>query len=704
MLDRESLKTENLLRQSILSEGVSCQEGKLEFQNEFFLDEVIEGFYVPGMMKRAWAAELQLLSFLDELCKKNGISYFLDYGSLIGAVRHKGFIPWDDDIDISMYRKDFRLLEACIKKDAPEYIDLYYAGKDRETASSLAAIGMKEPSFNPEKQAFFQQFPFYTGLDISILEDILDEKCEKERQKVFYHLASLLKSVEGEKEKGYSFLYEKWKNELRSITNEVVSFLNCYGGELPVIFPEDGKNFIGEIYFAMDSLFRCLENQDTEYVACGPDYALHRKGKMKRSWYKGEDNKTVFLYGKEFTIPSNWDAILKVEYGDYLSSKPNLGDHQYPFYQESEKFFHESLGEKDPYRYFFSKEDLRKQERKNLRAIILESFKALENTWKEASEKNIGKDGLKALCQKSQEEALAIGNAIETRGSLPSVSILEEFCTLLFQLYESLENVTSENSSKGFCDEKEIEEQGIANQEEKLTQIFKTLVLAKTQFSLDWKPRVLFLAYSLERFEKTLEEEFRCLLEEQQLELFLLPVPYGFKNVKGELKERFYEGESFQKKYPILDYKSLNLQSLQADIIVTPTAFDHVNPVFSLDPFYDTKNIKMFTPNLIYYPDFTLDRVGKGEYKAEYNRRYYMPLPGIAFCDYSIFAKEDVVEGYLQYWKENIFPKEDTKSSEILLRKKLISIEKFGACLKGLSRRHIISHLFLSIMEMENPV
>ena len=676
----------------------------MEFQNEFFLDEVIEGFYVPGMMKMAWAAELQLLSFLDELCKKNGISYFLDYGSLIGAVRHKGFIPWDDDIDISMYRKDFRLLEACIKKDAPEYIDLYYAGKDRETASSLAAIGMKEPSFNPEKQAFFQQFPFYTGLDISILEDILDEKCEKERQKVFYHLASLLKSVEGEKEKGYSFLYEKWKNELRSITNEVVSFLNCYGGELPVIFPEDGKNFIGEIYFAMDSLFRCLENQDTEYVACGPDYALHRKGKMKRSWYKGEDNKTVFLYGKEFTIPSNWDAILKVEYGDYLSSKPNLGDHQYPFYQESEKFFHESLGEKDPYRYFFSKEDLRKQERKNLRAIILESFKALENTWKEASEKNIGKDGLKALCQKSQEEALAIGNAIETRGSLPSVSILEEFCTLLFQLYESLENVTSENSSKGFCDEKEIEEQGIANQEEKLTQIFKTLVLAKTQFSLDWKPRVLFLAYSLERFEKTLAEEFRCLLEEQQLELFLLPVPYGFKNVKGELKERFYEGESFQKKYPILDYKSLNLQSLQADIIVTPTAFDHVNPVFSLDPFYDTKNIKMFTPNLIYYPDFTLDRVGKGEYKAEYNRRYYMPLPGIAFCEYRIFAKEDVVEGYLQYWKENIFPKEDTKSSEILLRKKLISIEKFGACLKGLSRRHIISHLFLSIMEMENPV
>ena len=673
----------------------------MEFQKEFFLDEVIDGFYVPGLMKRAWAAELQLLSFLDEVCKKKGISYFLDYGSLIGAVRHKGFIPWDDDIDVSMYRKDFRVLEACIEEELPEELAFYYAGKDRDTASSMAAIGMKAPSLDPAKQAYFQQFPFYVGIDICIIEDILGEKCEKERQKIFYHLASLLKSVEGEKEKGYSFLYEKWKNELRSITNEVASFLNCYGGELPVIFPKDGKNFIGEIYFAMDSLYRCLEDQDTEYVACGPDYALHRKGKMKRSWYKGEDNKTVSLYGKEFTIPSNWDAILKVEYGDYLSAKPNLGDHQYPFYQKSEEFFYKSLGEKNPYRYFFLEEDLKKKERKNLRAMILESFDALENHWRQALEVRMGKDGLKSLCKKSQEEALAIGNAIETRGNLPSVAILEDFCTLLFQLYESLEDVTSKNSSDGFCGEKEIEEQEFSTEEEKFSRILEVVKNAKTQFSLDWKPRILFLTYSIERFEKTLAEDFRCLQEENQLELYLLPVPYGFKNVKGELKERFYEGEFFKEKYPILDYKSINLQSLQADIIVTPTAFDHVNPVFSLDPFYDTTNIKSFTPNLIYYPDFSLDRVGKGEYKSEYNRRYYMPLPGIAFCDYSIFAKKDVVEGYLQYWKENIFPKEDAESCELLLREKIISIENFASFLKEYGGRNIISHLFLAIIEME---
>ena len=677
----------------------------MEFQKEFFFDEVIEGFYVPGLMKRAWAAELELLSFLDELCKKKGISYFLDYGSLIGAVRHKGFIPWDDDLDLSMYRKDFRVLEACIEEEAPEGIGLYYAGKDRETASSLAAIGMKEPSLNPEKQEFFRQFPFYTGLDICIIEDVLGEECEQERQKVFYHLASLLKSVEGEKEKGYSFLYEKWKNELRSITDEIASFLKRYGGEVPPMFPKEGKSFIGEIYFAMDSLYRCLEDQDTKYVACGPDYALHRKGKMERSWYKGEESKKISLYGKDFSIPSNWDAILKEEYGDYLSSKPNLGDHQYPFYQKSEEFFHKSLGEKDPYRYFFSKEDLEKKERKNLRSIILESFNALENRWREVSKGGVSKEGLKLLCQKSQEEALAIGNAIETRGSLASVAILEEFCTTLFLFHEFLEDIALEEySSERKSDEKEMEEQRIVKQEEMLAQILKTLKEAKVQFSLDWKVRVLFLAYSLDRFEKSLAEEFYCFQEEEQVEVFLLPVPYGLKNVRGELRDRVYEGELFQKKYPILDYESVNLQSLQADIIITPTAFDNVNPVFSLDPFYDTKNIKEFTPNLIYYPDFTMDRVREGEYKSVYNQRYYMPLPGIAHCDYSIFLKEDMAEGYLQYWKENIFSKEEAESCERLLKKKLLSIEKLRDSIGGDSRKSIISRLFLSMIEMEKSV
>ena len=92
-------------------------------KEDYCKEELRDEFLVSEKTKKIWYTEMELYKEFDTFCKKYNLRYYADYGTLLGAVRHQGFIPWDDDMDFSMLRPDYqRMLEL-----APVYFrDPYY--------------------------------------------------------------------------------------------------------------------------------------------------------------------------------------------------------------------------------------------------------------------------------------------------------------------------------------------------------------------------------------------------------------------------------------------------------------------------------------------------------------------------------------------------------------------------------------------------
>lgn len=90
------------------------------FPADFLKEEIRCEYKVTQDLKKIWMVGLDILFELDKVCKKHNLKYFLLWGSLLGAIRHKGFIPWDDDFDFFLFEDTYQKAMEVLEKELPE--------------------------------------------------------------------------------------------------------------------------------------------------------------------------------------------------------------------------------------------------------------------------------------------------------------------------------------------------------------------------------------------------------------------------------------------------------------------------------------------------------------------------------------------------------------------------------------------------------
>lgn len=190
----------------------------MKYKDDFFKMEIIEGFAVESEMKRVWAAQMKVLSEIIRICDKYHITYYADYGTLLGAVRHKGFVPWDDDIDICLKRADYMKLLHVLSKELPAFYSVnscYTNVNHRQPFSSLGNFAMYPVPEHIKKQ--FYDCPYVVGVDIYPLDYMpYDDDMAQLQQSMYeivYNVACQLDEIREQKD------IQKYINNIEQMCN-----------------------------------------------------------------------------------------------------------------------------------------------------------------------------------------------------------------------------------------------------------------------------------------------------------------------------------------------------------------------------------------------------------------------------------------------------------------------------------------------------
>lgn len=273
----------------------------IEIPEQFYLEEDRDGYRVSSEMKRIWAVELDLLSAFDEVCRKNEITYYASGGTILGAVRHKGYIPWDDDIDLMMHREDYDKL-CAIGPEAFRYPyffqtqetdRFYFRGHAQLRNSETTGILKVEKDSNLKyNQGIF--------IDIFPLDNVPDESEERER---FIHKAHRLQKS-ADRLSYFSFRYHRSSFSIKEFVKFGLHLV------LEPWFNHQEENRLFDKYFDHIKSLAGKDTRESGMLYLKEERFIFRNSDMEYPVYKEFEMLKI-------PLPNGYENILEKQYGDW---------------------------------------------------------------------------------------------------------------------------------------------------------------------------------------------------------------------------------------------------------------------------------------------------------------------------------------------------------------------------------------------------